>query len=405
MVAGIADTSLCTQFLIAFGIPTADGGITYPDLSPFKRLRTPNSKLLLAIGGADKVSDKNFPLLAANHRGGFAQNCLNIIRNEGLDGVDIDWEYPKEDTQNKTNFVLLMQELRNKLGSNYILSTAVATGAWRVEKSYDIPALTPLVNYFNLMAYDFHADDGSWDLDWSVPGETKPHYGVYFNAPVNGPGDTVESGIKLFRETFNVPANKLNLGVPFYARVYKLKNAWNTAPKSECYLDNQENFKDTYMPSYNDYCAALTNSAYTKVRDPTTLAPYMYNSSGFWISYEDQRSITVKANLANKYELGGVMLWALNQDDFDGSCGNYCQWSLLKTLNYVVGRKTSYCYGPPQRTTCPSAGYFADPTDCRKAYVCNGAGQAPIQGWCNEPFFFSEAGQNCVPECQAKFTN
>uniref|UniRef100_A0A336MIS9 CSON015398 protein n=1 Tax=Culicoides sonorensis TaxID=179676 RepID=A0A336MIS9_CULSO len=189
-VAGVADTSLCTQFLISFGIPLPDGSIRYPDLTPFKRLRTPNSKLLLAIGGADWESAQNFPQLAANHRGGFAQNCLNIIRNEGLDGVDIDWEYPRENyPQDKTNFVLLMQELRNKFGSNYILSTAVATGPWRVEKSYDLAALTPLVNYFNLMAYDYHSD-ASWDQDWSQA--SAPHYGVYFNAPVNGPGDTVE---------------------------------------------------------------------------------------------------------------------------------------------------------------------------------------------------------------------
>uniref|UniRef100_A0A336MDE0 CSON015397 protein n=1 Tax=Culicoides sonorensis TaxID=179676 RepID=A0A336MDE0_CULSO len=399
-VASFADPSLCTHFLISFGIPMPDGSVDFGNISEFKRLRTPNSKLLLAIGGADAVSAANFPQVAANQRGGFAQNCFNIVRDEGLDGVDIDWEYPST-PEDKENFVLMMEELRNKFGSTYMLTTAVATTPERVEEAYDLERLTSLVDFFNLMTYDFHSDE-SWDEDWTQE-EPRPHYGTYFNAPVIGPGNNVENGIKLYLYDKNIPAKKLNVGVPFYARVYKLLDPSKNLPRSECEIDNQKN--DNFKPGYNEFCSALTNPSYTKIRDSTTLAPYMYNSSGFWISYEDQRSISVKANLANKYNLGGVMLWALNQDDYEGNCGKSCTWSLLKTLNYVVGRETSYCFGPPTITTCSSTGIFANPYNCKNMYVCERVGQLPIKGSCPNNYFFYEVEQRCLYiSCIPKFT-
>lgn len=60
-----------------------------------------------------------------------------------------------------------------------------------------------------------------------------------------------------------------------------------------------------------------------------------------WISYEDTTSIGRKSQLANStnYNLGGVMVWAIHQDDIDGICGS--RQPLLKALNNAVGRPTT----------------------------------------------------------------
>lgn len=56
-----------------------------------------------------------------------------------------------------------------------------------------------------------------------------------------------------------------------------------------------------------------------------------------WISYEDVESITQKSQLANRvnYNLAGVMIWAVHQDDIDGVCGS--KQPLLKAVNRALG--------------------------------------------------------------------
>ena len=53
----------------------------------------PNLKVVLSIGG---WGAGNFSEMAAdaNHRKKFCQNCLNAVNQYGLDGIDLDWEYP-----------------------------------------------------------------------------------------------------------------------------------------------------------------------------------------------------------------------------------------------------------------------------------------------------------------------
>ena len=53
----------------------------------------PDLKVLLAIGG---WGAGNFSEMAADesHRKKFCENCLAAINQYGLDGIDLDWEYP-----------------------------------------------------------------------------------------------------------------------------------------------------------------------------------------------------------------------------------------------------------------------------------------------------------------------
>ena len=37
-----------------------------------------------------------------------------------------------------------------------------------------------------------------------------------------------------------------------------------------------------------------------------------------WVSYDNERSVTLNANFAFDMKLGGVMVWNINLDDFHG---------------------------------------------------------------------------------------
>lgn len=108
------DTNLCSIFILAFGTLDASGNVGVPDnFANFKKLKTPTSKLILALGGATadpSVFKQN--AATASSRAKFAQNCLNLVKNYGLDGLDIDWEFPN--SEDRTTYVALHQDLKAK---------------------------------------------------------------------------------------------------------------------------------------------------------------------------------------------------------------------------------------------------------------------------------------------------
>lgn len=83
-----------------------------------------------------------------------------------------------------------------------------------------------------------------------------------------------------------------------------------------------------------------------QVRDPQhRIGPYAYHSNQ-WVSYDDVENIRTKAKFMRDLNLGGGMIWALDLDDFSGSCG--CgKYPLLTTLNQVLrntgGPKVDNC--------------------------------------------------------------
>lgn len=79
--------------------------------------------------------------------------------------------------------------------------------------------------------------------------------------------------------------------------------------------------------------------SWTVVFDPVAATSYLY-SSGNWMSMENSVSIKAKGSLANQYNLAGVMVWSIDQDDYNGQCSS-CTWPLLKALNAAVGRGVS----------------------------------------------------------------
>ena len=46
-------------------------------------------------------------------------------------------------------------------------------------------------------------------------------------------------------------------------------------------------------------------------------APYMVNNNK-WVSFDNERSVRMKADLAWDKQLAGVMVWSIETDDFHG---------------------------------------------------------------------------------------
>jgi chitinase len=157
--------SKLTHIAHAFVLLTAkaDGTLAIPSgtIEPalIRKAHAAGVKVLISIGGGDGIQGPLFNKMAASetYRQAFVKNVHTFLVKFGYDGVDIDWEVP--DAPDRANCTTLMQELRNGLPSPWLISMATPSDPRSWGQGFDIPALAPLLDFMNVMTYDFY---GSW---------------------------------------------------------------------------------------------------------------------------------------------------------------------------------------------------------------------------------------------------
>lgn len=187
--------SKLTHINYAFLLPTATGGFQ-PIENPSKLQslvamgHANGVKVLIAVGGWNNGDDSGFESTAGNssYRNAFVANILSFVNQYGLDGVDIDWEYPDQGAS-ANNYVALMTQLSGALhAQGKLLSAAVVgTGGESI-----LSSVFSQVDYLNLMAYDYNNYDHS----------------TY----------TYASQSIAYWKGKGLPVAKAILGVPFYGR-------------------------------------------------------------------------------------------------------------------------------------------------------------------------------------------
>ena len=181
-------------------------------------------KVGIAVGGWTDLKNSGFEILSATaaSREIFADNLLEFVHKYNLDGVDIDWEYPKGTVQSQ-HYNLMMHLLADRLHEKgKILSAAVADGAENGGAVSD--EIFQYVDILNIMAYDGEGEDG------------------------HSPYSLAENALDYWLER-GLPQAKAVLGVPFYARpswkTYKVLLAKGADPHADQFKNDTYNGMDT----------------------------------------------------------------------------------------------------------------------------------------------------------------
>ena len=115
-------------------------------------------KVLLSIGGWTYSPSFHPVVVDPSLRSVFVETSVKLVEDYGLDGLDIDYEYPSTDEQARGYVALLkelrrgLDELQKKIGGSgrFCLTIAAPCGAQHYEKLY-LPEMNQVLDFFNLM--------------------------------------------------------------------------------------------------------------------------------------------------------------------------------------------------------------------------------------------------------------
>lgn len=323
---------------LLLGQPDWVNGGYLPNTSVVDLAHNNNVKILPSIGGWT-LSD-NFPAIAASPtlRANFAQACVNLIQQYNFDGIDLDWEYPGYAPHGGSpadfvNFTLLLQEVRTAIdnygvsvGKPMLLTVAVGAGPARMA-DVDWAAVTPLLDIINLMSYDFF---GAWD---ATTNHNSP-----LTAPAQGdPTFNLDYAVNALINTYNVPANKITVGVAFYGRSSKTSGTPGLHTPNNGSVDGSTFSEDAGSPLY--YNIMKNMNLFTQHWDATAQVPYLTGNGSLntFVSYDNEQSIGLKAQFVVDNNLRGAIIWEITGDYMETTPGSgvLAGTPLADTLNNV----------------------------------------------------------------------
>lgn len=335
----------------------------------------PNVKIIISVGGWTR--GQNFHAMAAStsSRAVFIQSVIDFLKKYPfIDGIDLDWEYPGVNRaadpndqydrgcpggpEDKQNFTSLLREIRQAYNNNSLSGKLLTIAA---PSGYDKLALqepnvyAQYLDWLNVMTYDMH---GAWET-------TTNHQSPLYANP-NDPSGTspvdiknkynTDSAMKTLQQVYNIPAEKLYVGSPFYSRGWKgvtggVNGMYGTATGAATGTwDNAQSPGGQYP--YFTLKTMENQGGYVKYRDDTyTKTPWLYNASqGILLSYEDATSLGARCDYINSNGYGGLIIWEISGDTTDYE---------LTTVAYnkLIGSNQTQTVATP--VISPAAGTYA----------------------------------------------
>ncbi|WP_373974713.1 glycosyl hydrolase family 18 protein [Chitinibacter sp. SCUT-21] len=305
------------------------------------RKANPQFNCMWAIGGWSLSANIAKTAQTDAGRSKLAKSALNIMRDSGCIGLDLDWEHPvtggdfaaDASAADFQNWVSLLREMRKTLdeagkadNKKYLLTAAIPAnnGGW-VMQGYNLKGALPLLDWVNLMAYD---RSGGWSKTATLQAS--------LHSVPNDPDGNVLSSSKAVEYLIAQGAKpaQLVLGVPFYVRglgnvaagpngdgLVQSMNGPGLKDEAEAGVASWADFQRKYAKA--DVWKAYRNAE-------SGQSPYLYHAAKKeLITFDDPISLAEKVKFVKTKKLGGVMIWEITQDDAQFTLLN----SLKKTLN------------------------------------------------------------------------
>lgn len=295
VVADVPDVKfkMCNVINYAFATITNSGGLSLGNGAHLTSLKTKakanGAKVFISVSGLE--ADFKTMAAGASARTTFINQIMNLVRTYGLDGVDMDWEFPRTSDGTNITYTSLMKELSDSChtGSKYYLTAAITAGKYAGAVRDGISSELWVGNYvdwFNIMSYD--------DFNTTLP------YQHHTNLALSN------TSMNYWLGTRSMPASKAVLGIAGYGRASGITQTGT-------------------ILSFSSIVAQQSNNAFTD-------SAIVSNGSflNYTIYYNGIPTVKKKAMLAKQMG-NGIMIWEKSQDAHDNN-------SLLKAVCDTIGR-------------------------------------------------------------------
>lgn len=217
-------------------------------------------------------------LSSTTTRAKLIDGLVNTALTYGIDGINVDFEEISTDCGK--HYIEFIRELSIPCRANGIVLSVDNNVPTGYNVHYDREEQGVVADYVIIMGYDEH----------------------YAGSPEAGSVASinfVEEGIQ--KTVAQVPANKVINAVPFYTRIWETK-------------DGQLSSQAVGMEMAEEYISA--HSIQTEWDDETcqNYGEYSNGVSLFQVWLEDEKSLEVKLNIMEKYQIGGVASWRLGYE-------------------------------------------------------------------------------------------
>lgn len=315
-----ANTEVATSNFLRFYSQAKASGLLggLRELKKIARNAGHRLELAFSIGGWSLSSYFSEMASKPEERAEFVASVVDFFeRFPMFDGVDIDWEYPGgggeegniSSPDDGSNYALLTGELRAALDRRFgnanrkSISIACSSTIDKLKLS-NIPGLleSGLDNIY-LMSYDF------FGTGWAT--EIGHHTDL----------NSADEAIRYLHNELDVPYGKIHLGYAGYGRAAvgadlgTLK--YTTAGSA---LGTMENGAPEFYDVVNNYLdvehqLAAGKNGFVLMTDTSADADFLFSKNkGHFISLDTPRTVKLKGDYAQRYQLGGIFAWSADQD-------------------------------------------------------------------------------------------
>ncbi|KAL4958341.1 glycoside hydrolase superfamily [Aspergillus filifer] len=243
----------------------------------------------------------------------FIVNIMEFVQDNGLDGVDFDWEYPGASSAppvntglqaDGPNYLAFLKKLRKIFPRDKTVSMAAPASYWHL-KGFPIEEMWRHLDYIIYMTYDFH---GQWDYETS-----------YIQDWCEG-GNCLRSHVT----KAGVPRNAIAVGVASYGRAFGMVDADCSGP--ECKFKGPETGAIPGMCTRTPGIIAIAeiealiiegdiNESYY---DPASDSNILIYNDTQWVAFMSKGTMRRRVEYYRNLKFAGFANWAVDLTHWSG---------------------------------------------------------------------------------------